>query len=113
MSIACWAVVVVVILRIASGGSLTGVRYVLQVEPAVVVAFGLATLVIAAIVIVAMVLDAAWSWRASRSGAVIAVATSVMLLLGDHASAALAAAASATALFVGRMADPRPPRVDG
>lgn len=113
ITIACWAVIAAVLLRIASGGgSLTGLGYVLRTEPALAVAAGAFSLITGAVVVLALVRGWWWAWAASRLGATIALAASVILVLGGHDSAVLAAAGAIVARVVAAGAGhvgPEPP----
>lgn len=101
LAIASWTTILVVLLRIVSGGgSLRGVGYVLETEPRVVVAIGALVLVGGLVAISGLLLDAAWAWRASGAASAIALAAGLVLLAGGHDSAWLVVLAAALGLVL-------------
>lgn len=111
VSVLCWMTVAVVLLRMVSGGgSVAGIGYVLATEPRLAILTGALVLTTAAIVSVALVQRRPWAWRASWIGAAAALVGSLLLVVDDHASGLLAAAAAGLALAIGVVMSTR--RVD-
>lgn len=107
-SILCWLAIAVVVLRIVSGGgSLMGVGYVLATEPRIAITTGAVVLITATVVSIALAQGRPWAWRASRVGAAAALAGSVILVIDDHSSGLLAAAAAGLALAIGAAMESR------
>jgi hypothetical protein len=99
VSVVAWCVVAAILIRVVSGGgTLRGVGHVLRTEPLIVLALIAATLVVAIVSIAAQLRDFPWASHFSRIAAAIALATSLALDRGGHASAIVAAAASGVVL---------------
>jgi|GEM_PF-3489268 len=102
--VASWVVIAAIVLRIASGGgSLVGLRFVLDTEPLIVVMVGSGLLVAAGIVVVGMARRSAWAARASDVLAALAVPGFLLLLGEGHDSAAFGVLTAATALALPRL----------
>lgn len=101
LSILAWLVIVVVMIRVLSGGgTLTGVGYVLSTESPIELAFMAGSFIVAAAAMVAIARDRPGAWSFAWMGAVFAMISSVVLLVSDHESAAIAIAAAGLALVV-------------
>lgn len=95
MSLLSWLVIVAVIVRVISGGgTLVGVGYVFRTESAVALAFIAATLIAAGAATLAIARGRPGWWSLSRRGALVALVSSVVLLLADHESALFAIVAA-------------------
>lgn len=102
--VANWIVIAAIVLRMASGGgSLGGLRFVLDTEPLIVVMVGSGLLVASGIVVVGMARRSAWAARASDVLAALAVPGFLLLLGEGHDSAAFGVLAAATALALPRL----------
>jgi hypothetical protein len=97
-----WVAVVAIFARVASGGgTLRGVGYVMSTEEPGVVALVSVSLAVAIVAIVALLREASWAWRTSRAGAIVALATSLVLAIDGHDSALVAGLVSSVLLTVG------------
>ncbi len=102
--LACWIVIAAIVLRIASGGgSLVGVRFVLETEPFLLVLVGSGLLAASGVVIVGMVCQRAWAPRASDVLAALAVPAFLLVLTEGHDSGVFGIVAAATALAAPRL----------
>lgn len=102
--IASWAVIAAVVLRIASGGgSLVGVRFVLETEPFFLLLVGSGLLAAAGIVMVGMTRRSAWAERVADVLTALAIPAFLLLLAEGHDSAVFGLVAAGTALSVPRL----------
>ena len=85
----------------SGGGTLRGVGYVISTEGPGVVALVSASLAFAIVAIVALLREASWAWRLSRAGAILALATSLVLAIDGHDSGLVAGLVSSLLLTVG------------
>jgi hypothetical protein len=85
----------------SGGGTLRGVGYVISTEGPGVVALVSMSLGVAIVAIVALLLEASWAWRLSKAGAIVALATSLVLAIDGHDSGLLAGIVSSVLLTLG------------
>ena len=99
LSVLCWLAIAALLVRIAVGGAIEDVAAAPSAAGAIAVLIGLALIVVAAIVAVALGVGPGAGWVRTLSGAaaVVAIAFGVALLLADHQSGSLVAAAGAVA----------------
>ena len=101
LSAACWLVVAVVLVRMASGGgTVDGLNYVVDRAPAWALVGGAVLLVSAVGLVLAFALGASRARTASAVAAIIAIAFAVMAGLSGHESSWILGAAAAVALVV-------------
>lgn len=101
---AAWLTIAAVVLRIASGGgSLIGVRFVLDTEPLLVVLVGCGLLAAAGAVLIGTARRHDWATRVSDVAAVLAVPGFLLLLAEGHDSAVFGIVAAAVALSAPRL----------
>jgi hypothetical protein len=85
----------------SGGGTLRGVGYVISTEGPGVVALVSMSLAVAIVAIVALLLEASWAWRLSKAGAIVALATSLVLTIDGHDSGLVAGLVSSILLMLG------------
>ena len=104
---ACWLVVAFLLLRMAYGGSLFGILYVIHHDhPAVLIADAV-TIVGAMAVAILLARNATrWALRISIALSVLAIPLSLVLITQDHGSAPVVGAAAAVALALSLRALP-------
>jgi hypothetical protein len=101
LSIGFWLVVAALLVRIAVGGALLGVVDAPSVAGVVVASIGAALLVAAVVLVVGLAAGTQWARALSLGAAVVAIAEGALLVVADHESGTLIAAAAALALLAG------------
>ena len=97
LSVLCWLAIAVLLVRIAVGGAVEDIAAAPSAAGALAVLIGLALVLVAAIVAVALGVgpDARWARTLSAVAAIVAIAFGLILLLAGHESGLLIAAAGA------------------
>ena len=106
VSIACWLVVAALLVRIAAGGALAGVMDNPSVLGAVIASIGAALLGLAIVLVVGLAAGARRAPAVSVAAAVVAIADGALLVVVDHESGTLIAAAGVLALVAGLVERP-------
>ena len=97
LSILCWLTIEALLARIAAGGALAEVVDAPTAGGAITVLVGLVLVVVGLVVVIALALDAAWAGLLSRAAAAVAAVYGVVLLVAEHESGSLVAAAGVVA----------------
>ncbi len=104
---ACWLVVAFLLLRMAYGGSLFGILYVIHHDhPAVLLADAVTILGALAVAILLARNATRWALRVSIALSVLAIPLSLLLITQDHGSAPVMGAAAVVALALSLRALP-------
>ena len=104
---ACWLVVAFLLLRMAYGGSLFGILYVIRHDhPAVLIADAVTIMGAFAVAILLARGATRWALRVSIALAFLAIPLSLLLVTQDHGSAPVVGAAAVVALALSLRALP-------
>ena len=112
--VACWVAVVIILLRIASGGGPGGPEYVVRVEPGIAIALGLGLVLSATVLAVVLALDGSRrAFVASAIVAAVALAYGLFLVADRHDSGQILILATTIILVISirsvRRAEEHPP----
>jgi hypothetical protein len=106
LSIACWLAVAALLVRIAVGGALVDLMDAPTVPGVVIASIGAALFAAAVLLVVGLAGGTRWARALSLGAAVVAIAEGALLLVAQHQSGALIAAAGVLAVLAGLSARP-------